>query len=543
MKTSLPTRFLLATAFVFAAAGHALAQTVEPFAAGDLLVSGSTYSATASTITLGETLPNGAAAAATGAYPGVFNNDTPDPSFGITSPIIINEITPSGSVVQSINITQLAATEDDINLSNSFSSKSELALNLSSDGTAVTFMGYISPINTLDVSNSNTPNHVDSTNTISPGVTVQRAIVQLNFDDTLTVSAVDAYSGNNGRSAILSGGNYYLAGNGGNGTGTAPGQIVDDTGIQMIAQGGSGETTPVGVKWNAVTSTSGFQYGFSVAQPNVGDTADKTGKDDNLRGLALYNNTLYVSKGSGSNGIDTVYQVNPSGGGYVSAGTGAGLPTAGNASSTTLNILPGFPTTLAKTTISAANPAFNPFGLWFANATTLYVADEGDGIAGDLTNGNDPHSGLQKWSLVGGVWKLDYVLQSGLSLGTAYSVAGYTGPAPANDGLRNITGQVNSNGTVTIFGIASTVSNLADEGADPNGMFEITDTLADTTSAQSSAEAFSPVSTEDAQNGQVLRGVSFVPQAIPEPSTYAGFFGALALAGAGWMRRRNHRQA
>jgi hypothetical protein len=36
-----------------------------------------------------------------------------------------------------------------------------------------------------------------------------------------------------------------------------------------------------------------------------------------------------------------------------------------------------------------------------------------------------------------------------------------------------------------------------------------------------------------------------VPQAsaIPEPSTYAGIFGVLALAGAGWMRRRNRRQA
>ena len=36
-------------------------------------------------------------------------------------------------------------------------------------------------------------------------------------------------------------------------------------------------------------------------------------------------------------------------------------------------ILQGFPTTLAKTAT-----AF-PFGLWFANADTLYVADEGNG--------------------------------------------------------------------------------------------------------------------------------------------------------------------
>jgi len=40
-------------------------------------------------------------------------------------------------------------------------------------------------------------------------------------------------------------------------------------------------------------------------------------------------------------------------------------------------VLQGFPTTLAK---SATEDAF-PLGLWFANADTLYVADEGNGTA------------------------------------------------------------------------------------------------------------------------------------------------------------------
>ena len=35
---------------------------------------------------------------------------------------------------------------------------------------------------------------------------------------------------------------------------------------------------------------------------------DKPGKDTNFRGLTIFNNTLYVSKGSGGNGINTVYQ-------------------------------------------------------------------------------------------------------------------------------------------------------------------------------------------------------------------------------------------
>jgi hypothetical protein len=58
----------------------------------------------------------------------------------------------------------------------SFSSKSELSLNLSTSRRALTFTGYNAPVNTLDVSNSNTPNHVDPTNQVP--ASYQRAIVQ-----------------------------------------------------------------------------------------------------------------------------------------------------------------------------------------------------------------------------------------------------------------------------------------------------------------------------------------------------------------------------
>ena len=187
MKSSSQTRLLLAGALMLAAAGHALAQNA--FTAGDLLVRTSIYEGTASTVTVGETLPGAAGGVATndGTYPTVFQNDAVDPSFGITSPIIINEITPGGTQVQSLNITQMAANNG-INFANSFSSKSELALNVSADGTSVTFMDYVAPINTLDVSNSNTPNHVDATNPVAG--TFQRAVAQLNANGTLTVSPV-----------------------------------------------------------------------------------------------------------------------------------------------------------------------------------------------------------------------------------------------------------------------------------------------------------------------------------------------------------------
>ena len=74
-------------------------------------------------------------------------------------------------------------------------------------------------------------------------------------------------------------------------------------------------------------------------------------------------------------------------------------------------------------------------------------------------------AGLQKWVFNGTSWNLAYTLSSGLNLGGPYTVPGYpTGDnsatglpwAPATDGLRNITGRVNRDGTVTIWAITST---------------------------------------------------------------------------------------
>lgn len=113
-------------------------------------------------------------------------------------------------------------------------------------------------------------------------------------------------------------------------------------------------------------------------------------------------------------------------------------------------------------------------------------------------------------------WQLAYTLRSGLDLGQPYTVPGYpTGdnPAtglpwsPATDGLRNITGRVNPDGTVTVWGITSTVSGDGDQGADPNKLVAITDPPAATTPP--AGGGFQTVRT--ARFAEVLRGVSFTP--------------------------------
>ncbi|MGC9942288.1 MAG: cadherin-like beta sandwich domain-containing protein, partial [Verrucomicrobiota bacterium] len=118
-------------------------------------------------------------------------------------------------------------------------------------------------------------------------------------------------------------------------------------------------------------------------------------------------------------------------------------------------------------------------------------------------------------------WNIVYTIQAGLNLGQPYSVpndaAGDTYPTginpvtslpwtPANNGLRNITGQVNGDGTVTIYGITSTASGDTDQGGDPNQLVSITDTLSATSP---SGESF--VTLRTAVYGEVLRGVALAP--------------------------------
>ena len=459
----------------------------EGFIPGNLVVSRSVYQGTASTVTVGMALPPNCPSTAKcsmpatndGTYPGVFNNANADSSFGVTSPIFLDQITTEGTRINTLPVpTSLVVT--------SFSSKSELALNLSPEG-VVTFMGYVAPVNALDVSNANTPGVIDPTNPV--GGTAYRSVVQLYPSGAMQVTNTNAYCGNNGRAAVLANGYFYTVGNSNNGSGT-PTNVVTSTGVEIARPGQDSATVPTEVG------------NFSIAQvndPSTGmpyTTADKAGKDNNFRGLTLFNNNLYITKGSGSNGINTVYMV----------GNPGVLPTMEDAAATPITVLPGFPTTLAKNAGAA-----NPFGLWFANAATLYVADEGDGTTADAATSQI--AGLQKWLLVNGTWQLAYVMQNGLNLGQQYSVPTYpTSLNPATDGLRNITGRVNGDGTVTIWAVTSTISSSGDQGADPNKLVSITDVLDNTDPGLAAYEPFTTLMS--AGFGEVLRGVSFTPGTV-----------------------------
>ncbi|MGA3047642.1 MAG: hypothetical protein ABSD67_13505 [Terracidiphilus sp.] len=510
--------------------------------ADTLVLSRSVYEGKASTVTIGEALPLGCQGGSTGLtvnvpltaggttpvavpcgiasdngeYPNLFdthnvwNNANTDGSFGVTSPIFLDYLTTDGWPLGTLPIpTNQIVT--------SFTSKSELALNLSVDGQSLTFMGYrggigcggsaVSPteINLLDVSQSNTPGVCDPTNPVfttfvsDPLVPAAyyRAVAEVDGDGRIRITDGNAYSGDNGRAAIKGGdGLYYMVGNDNSGnlskkqmSTTIDGvDLVNSTGAELLFPGMTPPTSP------NIDMIGRLEFG-----------TDKPGKDTNFRGITIFNNTLYVAKGSGGNGINTVYQV----------GTAGTLPTGSAADLATvpITILPGFPNTAASTTT-----AF-PFGIWFADASTLYVCDEGDGtLVTPAVNGNvaDAQSlataGLQKYRLINGTWVLQYILQDGLNIGVPYSIPFYpTSINPATGGCRNITGRHNNDGTVTIFAITSTISANGDTGADPNKLVKVTDRVSDTTLPTGGwLGHFETV--RSAQAREVFRGVAFAPE-------------------------------
>jgi hypothetical protein len=542
-RSLLNSRFafaLLASTTLGGTVAHAEGLTF--FLPNSLLVSRSVYNAPANIITPGVTqlppncvAPNCVTAIADGTYPTVFNNVSVDPSFGVTATIMLDEMLLNGELLQSVEVpnnSQRGVQANSDQMVTSFSSKSEIALNLSLDRNSVSFMGYLSPANQIDVSNSNTPDVVDPTNPV-PG-TDYRVVATIDQLGQFSFTKTNAYSGNNGRSAILNNVNganvLYTTGNAGNGSNPQPNGVIVGAGAQIMTssrlalsqQPDPGQPTPVG--------------SFSVTE--LGDKADKVGKDTNFRGLTVFNNVIYMTKGSGSNGVNTVYFIDTSGsanGQPAACPTGSGVPSASatlpvtpimyNAANlqsqgvTPYNmcVLKGFATGLAKNSTAA------PFGVWFANAKTLYVSDEGNGdttfSGGKFTDAAaQTTAGLQKWVLneTTNTWTLAYTLQTGLNLGVPYTVKNYpTGNnavtglpwSPATDGLRNITGRVNGDGTVTVYAITSTVSGGGDQGADPNKLVAITDNLAATTLP--AKETFATLSS--AKSGEVLRGVSFTP--------------------------------
>jgi len=470
----------------------------------------------------------------------VWNNASTDGSFGVSSPIVLWDLSTDGHFLGRLDVPSKEIVT-------SFSSKSELALNRSADGKSLTFMGYrggpgcptltlntttniitqgtnvgpTSPTapNLIDVSASSTPGLCDPTN---PAVAsyigaanptaYYRSVAEVDARGRISYTDGDAYSGDNSRASIKADNwMYYSVGNDNSGNLPKKTFLTTQLGYNLSHSTGAELFVP-GAAPLVPPSNNMISYFISIS-------GDKPGKDTNFRGMTIFNNTLYVAKGSGGNGINTVYQL----------GTPGVLPTTANAPAGGLinepwTILPGFPDTAASTNSPGGD---YPFGIWFANSTTLYVCDEGDlvdtpdqvinGQVNVADAGTLATAGLQKWVLTTSatgspIWVREYVIQNGLNLGVPYSVANYPASIePATGGCRNIIGVVNRDGTATIYAITSTISNNGDNGADPNKLVRVTDQISATEPAtKGRLDNFETI--RSARAGEAFRGIALAPE-------------------------------
>ncbi len=206
------------------------------FFPGNLVVSRSVYDNNANNVEVGTILPPNcastvrplrSAAINNGTYPFVFNNDTIDASFGITSKIFLDQITPFGFLIN----TSKSPTAPSITSTPAATSSSPASAPSPNSRSISPPMASSSPSWATSLpstpSTSRTPTRpvaIDSTNPV--GVNFYRAVATVDRNGNFTFTETNAYSGNNGRAAILNNTNganfFYTAGNAGNGANPQP---------------------------------------------------------------------------------------------------------------------------------------------------------------------------------------------------------------------------------------------------------------------------------------------------------------------------------
>jgi hypothetical protein len=160
-------------------------------------------------------------------------------------------------------------------ITTSFSSKSEGSLHLSVNGRFLTYMGYHGPIGSEGVSNSETTGATLTTN-VAPKF--DRAIALIPADGTVTVTnEVNAFSGDNPRGVIsIDGNQFYMAGN-------ADSSLNSD---------GTGPGTSIGIRLGTPFSSMSTQLGTYVATDRPDESKKQHIKDNNWRGVEIFNGNL-----------------------------------------------------------------------------------------------------------------------------------------------------------------------------------------------------------------------------------------------------------
>lgn len=372
------------------------------------------------------------------------------------APIVLQEITTAGAAAGQMVLPQTTTTNangtTEYAISGEYGSSSEGTLELSQDGQSLVIGGYAANAATFNAGGAavyGDARLAQSTSVPNGTYTpVARVVADIRADGTVDTSTAlyNVFNGNNIRSvATVDGSSFYVSG-----------------------QGTSGDTTQ-GV----------FLAGDGASSATAIDTSTDT------RTVEIHNGELYVSRDS-KQGIGGTSNVSVYGSTEPSSAT---TPTTLSGINKSITLSAAEENTVNASAVGT-KVALSPENFFFANSTTLYIADSGNPKQGGLGDG-----GLQKWVLANGTWSLQYTLSAGLSLVTDKATAGTTG-------LIGLTGNV-SGDNVTLYATNATIGDL-----DQTYVFGITDSLSSTTGT---GETFTTLVTAAADTN--IRGISFAPTA------------------------------
>jgi hypothetical protein len=410
------------------------------------------------------------------------------------APLTLFQYTPIGTssatYVNSFVLPQ-TASGNNLPVSGEYGSSSEGTIQLSGSGQYLTLMGYGVNASSFDAN----PTLFGAAPSLALGQSGSRtgqsytpvprviALIDSNGNVNSSTGLFNIYDTNNPRSIFtVDGATAYVSGQG-NGS--------DVTGGVFF--------TSIGAINDAPTPITGL------------DTTNNTLSQD-TREVQIVNNTLYISvdtkEGSGS-ARDFIATLGTPGTlpTTAPAAPGAGAPVMlngyGNSGGTSKVTLTTGANGNGNDLSAGMQVNLSPENYFFANTSTLYVADSGNPKNNSSNNTTVGNGGLEKWinskADGSGTWSLAYTLYKNLNL------VGFTAPA-GTTGLYGLTGAV-SGSTVQLYTTNATINDL-----DATFLYGITDTLADTTASQAASESF--VQLAAAPTDSNFKGVSFTPTVI-----------------------------
>ena len=161
-------------------------------------------------------------------------------------------------------------------------------------------MGYLAPVDAVDVSNSNTPGVVDPTNPVPDAY--YRVVAQLDSERQVPLhqdQRLQRQQRPRGDPATTSTARRALHG----GQRRQRQQSAART-VSIIGAGA--QILDPEIERRSRRRTRDTDAGRELQHhPARRSRPDKIGKDDNFRGMTIFDNVLYYTKGSGGNGVNT----------------------------------------------------------------------------------------------------------------------------------------------------------------------------------------------------------------------------------------------